>query len=76
MRILIIQNGITTELSCQDSLAAFVFAVKEHFDNIDKGSMSVIWDKPAAHERAAAGAILTPSLTEGEKKQNPLAKER
>ncbi len=66
MRILIIQNGVTTELSCQDSLAAFVFAIKEHFDNIDKGVMSVMWDKEAARKNADAGAILNPSLTKGE----------
>ncbi len=76
MRILIIQDGATTELSAPDTLAGLVFAIKDHFDNIDRGSMSVIWDKPAATERAAAGAILTPSLTQGEKKQNPPAKER
>ncbi len=76
MRILIIQNGVTTELSCQDSLAAFVFAIKEHFDNIDRGSMSVIWNKEAARQKTDGGAILNPSLPMGKKKQNPLAKER
>ncbi len=76
MRVLIIQNGVTTELSCQDSLAAFVFAIKEHFDNIERGSMSVMWDKAAARKNADAGAILNPSLPMGKKKQNPLAKER
>ncbi len=76
MRVLIIQNGVTTELSCDDSLAAFVWAVKEHFDNIDRGSMSVIWDKEAARKNADGGAILNPSLTTRGKKQNPLAKER
>ncbi len=76
MRVLIIQNGVTTELSCDDSLAAFVFAIKEHFDNIDKGAMSVIWDKEAARKNADGGAIIKPSLPMGKKKQNPLAKER
>lgn len=65
MRILIIQDGITTELSCPDTLAGFVFALKDHFDNIEKGRLSAVWDKTLAPYKKPAVAIIKPSLTKG-----------
>ena len=71
MRILIIQNGITTELRAPDTLAGLVWVVKDHFDNIDRGSMSVIWDKPAAAAAAKAAGEFKSPLETGEKKLQP-----
>lgn len=71
MRILIIQDGIITELHAPDTLAGMVWAIKDHFDNIDRGSMSVIWNKPAAIAAAKTAGEFKSPLETGEKTLQP-----
>ncbi len=71
MRILIVEKGCTTELYAPPSLAGLCFALKDHFDNIERGYISIVFDKAAEREAQAAAAILNPSLGLGEEDTKP-----
>ncbi len=68
MKIVIVQDGITTELRAPDTLAGMVWVLRDHFDNIERGVIICSFDKGVSWELDGRGPFLDAN-------SNPLGEE-